>query len=303
MSIEIYEQDKYATHVVTSKGEIKYECSARNVAEAIVKEHNKHNDGEPWHVGTTVTLVSAKNIAWRAEAFIDWDKVKTGKNTPNKCVKVTAVETQTNLQVSKPKVSATYLLFDGDKPENYMRWHATASDKDVAMVLAKQAAVKALMDSLADTALSAAESRHQSQAGEAHLLYALYWNDGLVGSMLRGHGLESSEIRLLMSDIPNRPLKMGEDPVLSSPSRHILHDAHDAVEVLRQVQRDSHVELLLRAHGIELPDHDLPTKNMKCYVTNGKGHKELVEIRVSKDGTKLGLYDTDGKALKQTGKE
>lgn len=53
----------------------------------------------------------------------------------------------------------------------------------------------------------------------------------------------------------------------------------------------------------DLPDHDLPTKNMKCYVTNGKGHKELVEIRVSKDGTKLGLYDTDGKALRQTGRE
>lgn len=53
----------------------------------------------------------------------------------------------------------------------------------------------------------------------------------------------------------------------------------------------------------DLPDHKLPTKNMKCYVTNGKGHKELVEIRVSKDGTKLGLYDTDGKALKTTGKE
>ena len=48
---------------------------------------------------------------------------------------------------------------------------------------------------------------------------------------------------------------------------------------------------------------DLPTKNMKCYVINGKGHKELVEIRVSKDGTKLGLYGTDGKALKTTGKE
>lgn len=53
----------------------------------------------------------------------------------------------------------------------------------------------------------------------------------------------------------------------------------------------------------DLPDHDLPTRNMKCYATNGKGHKELVEIRVSKDGTKLGLYDTDGKALKQTGRE
>lgn len=53
----------------------------------------------------------------------------------------------------------------------------------------------------------------------------------------------------------------------------------------------------------DLPDRELPTKNMKCYVTNRKGHKELVEIRVSKDGTKLGLYDTDGKALKQTGRE
>lgn len=97
MGIEIYEQDKYAIHVVNAKGEIKYECSARNVAEAIVKEHNKHDGEDQWHVGATVTLVSA-----------------------------------------------TYLLSDGDKPENYMRWHATASDKDVAMVLAKQAAVKAL---------------------------------------------------------------------------------------------------------------------------------------------------------------
>ena len=128
---------------------------------------------------------------------------------------------------------------------------------DTSTTLEEQ--IQALMDSLADTALSAAESRHQSQAGEAHLLYALYRNDGLVGSMLRGYGLESSEIRLLMSDIPNRPLKMGEDPVLSSSSRHILHDAHDAVEVLRHVQRDSHVELLLRAHGIELPEHQ-PTR-------------------------------------------
>lgn len=88
---------------------------------------------------------------------------------------------------------------------------------DTSTTLEEQ--IQALMDSLADTALSAAESRHQSQAGEAHLLYALYRNDGLVGSMLRGHGLESSEIRLLMSDIPNRPLKMGEDPVLSASSR------------------------------------------------------------------------------------
>lgn len=53
----------------------------------------------------------------------------------------------------------------------------------------------------------------------------------------------------------------------------------------------------------DLPDHDLPTRNMKCYVTDKTGRKQLVEIRVSKDGTKLGLYDTDGKALKQTGRE
>lgn len=48
----------------------------------------------------------------------------------------------------------------------------------------------------------------------------------------------------------------------------------------------------------DLPDHDLPTKNMKCYVTDKNKRKRLVEIRVSKDGTKLGLYDADGKALK-----
>lgn len=53
----------------------------------------------------------------------------------------------------------------------------------------------------------------------------------------------------------------------------------------------------------DLPDHDLPTKNMKCYVTDKHKRKQLVEIRVSKDGTKLGLYDTDGKALKPAGKE
>lgn len=53
----------------------------------------------------------------------------------------------------------------------------------------------------------------------------------------------------------------------------------------------------------DLPDRELPTKNMKCYVTDKHKRKRLVEIRVSKDGTKLGLYDTDGKALKTTGKE
>lgn len=53
----------------------------------------------------------------------------------------------------------------------------------------------------------------------------------------------------------------------------------------------------------DLPDRELPTKNLQCYVTDNTGRKRLVEIRVSKDGTKLGLYNTDGKALKQTGRE
>lgn len=144
MGIEIYEQDKYAVHVVNGKGEIKYECSARNTAQAIVKEHNRHHPEDPWHVGTTVTLVSAKNTAWRAEALIDWTKAETGKTSPSKCVKVTAVKVQTNLQESKPKVTSTYLIPSGERPEDSVRWHATAPDKDVAMVLAKQAAVKAL---------------------------------------------------------------------------------------------------------------------------------------------------------------
>lgn len=144
MGIEIYEQDKYAVHVVNGKGEIKYECSARNAAQAIVKEHNRLHPDDPWRVGATVVLVSAKNTAWRAEALIDWTKAETGKTSPSKCVKVTAVAVRTNLQESKPKVTSTYLISDGDRPEDSMRWHATAPDKDVATVLAKQAAVKAL---------------------------------------------------------------------------------------------------------------------------------------------------------------
>ena len=53
----------------------------------------------------------------------------------------------------------------------------------------------------------------------------------------------------------------------------------------------------------DLPDRELPTKNLQCYVTDENGHKELVEIRVSKDGAKLGLYDTNGKALKPVEKD
>lgn len=53
----------------------------------------------------------------------------------------------------------------------------------------------------------------------------------------------------------------------------------------------------------DLPDHELPTGNTRCYVTDKTGHKTLVEIRVSKDGTRLGLYKPDGTALKPTGKD
>lgn len=52
----------------------------------------------------------------------------------------------------------------------------------------------------------------------------------------------------------------------------------------------------------DLPDHELPTGNMRCYVTDKTGHKTLVEIHVSKDGTRLGLYKPDGTALKPAGK-
>lgn len=53
----------------------------------------------------------------------------------------------------------------------------------------------------------------------------------------------------------------------------------------------------------DLPDHELPTGNTRCYVTDKTGHKTLVEIRVSKDGTRLGLYKPDGTALKPAGKD
>lgn len=53
----------------------------------------------------------------------------------------------------------------------------------------------------------------------------------------------------------------------------------------------------------DLPDHELPTGNMRCYVTDKTGHKTLVEIRVSKDGTRLGLYRADGTTLKPIGKD
>lgn len=53
----------------------------------------------------------------------------------------------------------------------------------------------------------------------------------------------------------------------------------------------------------DLPDHELPIGNTRCYVTDKTGHKTLVEICVSKDGTRLGLYKPDGTALKPVGKD
>lgn len=89
---------------------------------------------------------------------------------------------------------------------------------DTSTTLEEQ--IQALMDSLADTALSAAESRHQSQAGEAHLLYALYRNDGLVGSILRGHGLESSATRL-RSERAQRSSKRSAKSCATTPKRSV----------------------------------------------------------------------------------
>lgn len=86
--------------------------------------------------------------------------------------------------------------------------------------------------------------------------------------------------------------------VLSAIGMLVIPSPHDLRTEITQVWGLESV-----SSECDLPDHELPTKNMKCYVTNGKEHKKLVEIRVSKDGTKLGLYDTDGKALKTTGKE
>lgn len=53
----------------------------------------------------------------------------------------------------------------------------------------------------------------------------------------------------------------------------------------------------------DLPNHELPTGNTRCYVTDKTGHKTLVEIHVSKDGTRLGLYKPDGTTLKPAGKD
>ena len=70
--------------------------------------------------------------------------------------------------------------------------------------------IAAMRGSLMDTALEAAESRGQRLAGVAHVLYALYRDDGFAGRLLRAHGLESAEIRRLMGTVPNMPLADGD---------------------------------------------------------------------------------------------
>lgn len=96
--------------------------------------------------------------------------------------------------------------------------------------------IAAMRGSLMDTALEAAESRGQRLAGVAHTLYALYRDDGFAGRLLRAHGLESAEIRLLMGMVPNMPLADGGKPVPNLSTRRILKHANDTLEVLRYLQ-------------------------------------------------------------------
>lgn len=96
--------------------------------------------------------------------------------------------------------------------------------------------IAAMRGSLMDTALEAAGSRGQRLAGVAHVLYALYRDDGFAGRLLRAHGLESAEIRRLMGTVPNMPLADGGKPVSNLSTRRILKHANDTVEVLRYLQ-------------------------------------------------------------------
>lgn len=143
MPIEIYEQDKYAVPVFDADGTLVCACSATNAAEAIVGEHNRDHKGRPWKVGKTVTLVSAKSIAWRAEAKIDWNRVEAGKSAA-KSVKTETMKTTVTLQETKPKSGATSLTPEGSKPWEHTIWYAVASDRDMAEAMAKRAAVEEL---------------------------------------------------------------------------------------------------------------------------------------------------------------
>ena len=119
--------------------------------------------------------------------------------------------------------------------------------------------IAAMRSSLMDTALEAAESRGQRLAGVAHVLYALYRNDGFAGRLLRAHGLESAEIRRLMGTVPNMPLTDGGKPVSNLSTRRILKHANDTLEVLRYLQGNDQVAGLLASHGIGKPDRQ-PTQ-------------------------------------------
>lgn len=119
--------------------------------------------------------------------------------------------------------------------------------------------IAAMRGSLMDTALEAAESRGQRLAGVAHVLYALYRDDGFAGRLLRAHGLESAEIRRLMGTVPNMPLADGGKPVPNLSTRRILKHANDTLEILRYLQGNDQVAGLLASHGIELPERQ-PTR-------------------------------------------
>ena len=127
------------------------------------------------------------------------------------------------------------------------------------MDTALDAQANVMRSSLADTTLEAAGSRGMKYAGVVFLLYALYRDDGLTGRLLRGHGVEFGEIRRLMGEIPNCSLEDGEKPILGLSSRRILKQANDTVEILRYVQGNERIALLLSKHGISLPEQQ-PTR-------------------------------------------
>lgn len=85
--------------------------------------------------------------------------------------------------------------------------------------------------------------------------------------------------------------------VLSAIGMLVIPSPHDLRTEITQVWGLESV-----SSECDLPDHELPTENTRCYVTDKTGHKTLVEIRVS-NGTRLGLYKPDGTALKPTGKD
>lgn len=80
--------------------------------------------------------------------------------------------------------------------------------------------------------------------------------------------------------------------VLSAIGMLVIPSPHDLRTEITQVWGLESV-----SSECDLPDHELPTGNTRCYVTDKTGRKRLVEIRVPKDGTKLDLYDTNGKTV------